>query len=348
MYQDKTPESLKAAMLSKLSGMDTREGSFAEVLVSAVAYEIWKYYTALQKVEPITFVDETSGIYIDKRCEEYGIKRKPGAKAKVRMSFTGKESTIIPKGKSFLTAEGMEFTTVQAVSITSGKATVEAEAVEIGERYNIRENELTLQIAALTGLSGWENSPGIGGMDEETDESLVRRLYEYLRTPATSGNAFHYRQWALETPGVGSCKVFPLWNGAGTVKIVVTDQGGNPATEEVVNSCATHIEELRPIGATVTVVSAEALTCTVAATVILDSTTTLKDVQEQFSKQLSDYLKSIAFVKDSIIYNRIAFMLLDIGGVQDYTALTVNGGTKNIPLAAEQIPVKGEISIEST
>ena len=49
------------------------------------------------------------------------------------------------------------------------------------------------------------------------------RFYEKVRLPATSGNAYHYQQWALEVSGVGAAKVFPLDNGPGTVGILVVD-----------------------------------------------------------------------------------------------------------------------------
>ncbi|MFR1215315.1 MAG: hypothetical protein ACLSCV_11985 [Acutalibacteraceae bacterium] len=44
-------------------------------MVSAVAYQIWNLCCSIGLCANC-IVDETSGEYIDKRCEEYGIKRK--------------------------------------------------------------------------------------------------------------------------------------------------------------------------------------------------------------------------------------------------------------------------------
>ena len=44
-YSDKTPESIKKAMLSQLEGtVEIREGSFANHLASPAAYQMWLVY----------------------------------------------------------------------------------------------------------------------------------------------------------------------------------------------------------------------------------------------------------------------------------------------------------------
>lgn len=102
---------------------------------------------------------------------------------------------------------------------------------------------------------------------------------------------------------------------------------------------------MRPIGATVTVTSATGLSVNVSATVSIDSSTTLEAAQAAFTAALDDYLKSIAFEKYTLVYNRIAYMLLDIPGVIDYTSLTVNGGTGNIEIDADSVPVLGTVVV---
>lgn len=348
MYEDLTVEKIKEDIISRLStDIDTREGSFMNDMISAVAYEIWKVYQSLDAVIPIAFVDETSGEYIDKRCAEYGIKRKTGTKAKVTLKLTGTDGTVVPKGKVFLTADGLQFEIDEDVTIKNGTATVKATAIEVGKEYNVEAGTITRQLVSLSGLLSVTNDePATGGTDQESDAALVQRLYDFLQNPATSGNVAHYRQWALEVDGVGAAKVFPLWNGPGTVKVLIVGNDHGPVDETVVQNCAAHIEEKRPIGATVTVESAEGLPVNVSATVIIDSTTTVERVKEEFEAALDTYLKSIAFEKYTLVYNRIAYMLLDIPGVVDYTLLTVNGGTENITIADNQVPVLGTLTLE--
>ncbi len=346
MYEELTAESIKSDILSRIvTDIDTREGSFTNDMISGIAYEIWKLYQSLDAVVPITFVDETSGEYIDKRCGEYGITRKPGSKAAVMMRFTGAEGMGIPAGTVFLTSDGQEFETDAAATIAGGEASVTATAAEDGEAYNVPAGTITRQIISISGLSGITNDAATGGTDPETDAALVGRLNDYLQKPATSGNAYHYEQWALSVNGVGAAKVTPLWDGPGTVRVLVVGQDKGPADPSVVSACAEYIGENRPIGADVTVESAEGLPINISASVTIDETTTKETVQEEFSEALNSYLKSIAFVKYELVFNRIAYILLDIPGVIDFTSMTVNGGTENIAIGASQVPVLGTVEV---
>ena len=314
-------------------------------MISAVAYEMWKYYQGLDAVIPIAYVDKTSGEYIDKRCSEYGITRKAGAKAAANLTFTGTDGTVIPKGKVFLTSDSLQFETDEAVTIASGTASVTATAAEIGEDYNVDAGTITLQLVSISGLTSVTNDKATGGADAETDAALVTRLYDSLQNPSTSGNAAHYKQWALAVDGVGAAKVLPLWNGAGTVKVLIVGNDNEPVDSTIVANCFANIEENRPIGATVTVASAEGLAINISATITIDSTTTKDAVQTAFKTALQEYLSIIAFTKYTLVYNRISYMLLDIDGVVDYSSLSINGGTTNITIGSSQVPTVGTVVI---
>ncbi|EPR12505.1 baseplate J/gp47 family protein [Ruminiclostridium papyrosolvens] len=346
MYEDLTAESIKSDLIGRLStDIQVNEGSYTNDMISAVAYEIWKVYQSLDALIPIAFVDSTSGEYIDKRCSEYGIIRKAGTSAKAKLNFTGTDGTLIPAGTVFLTADGLQFETDETVTITAGVATVNTTAVEIGEGYNVDVGTITQKLISLSGLSTVTNEKATGGTDPETDTALVKRLNDYLQSPATSGNVAHYKQWALSVNGVGAVKVHPLWDGPGTVKVLIVDNEKKPVDLTILNNCAEYIESNRPIGATVTVESAQELSVNITATIIIDSSTTLDIVKAEFEANLKVYLKDLSFEKYTIVYNRIVYMLLDISGVTDYTSLTINGGTANITIAENQVPVLQNVEV---
>ena len=346
MYEDVTPESIEAEILAGITKFDTREGSFARTLISPAAYEIWKGYTALEGVPDMIFVTEQSGQYIDKKAADFGLVRKPGAKASGSITLNGRSGTVVPAGKIFLTPDGLGFTLDEQTVIPAGgsaSGTVTAQAV--GERYNVGAGEITVQQSPLAGLSSFSCGETTGGVDEETDAQLVERYYDYIRKPATSGNVYQYEQWAESVTGVGQAKVYPLWDGPGTVRVVISDQDYGVAPSETVEACAAYIESVRPIGATVTGESAQALSLSVTAAVVIDATTTKEEVKLAFTAAANDYLRSITFQKDAVIYNRLLFLLLDVDGVQDVTSMTVNGGTENIPIGETQIPVLAGVVI---
>jgi len=348
MYENMTVESVKSDIISRLSvsDLDTREGSVMNDMISAVAYKVWQAYQSLDAIVPIVYVDDTSGEYIDKRCAEYGITRKAGNKATVTITVVGTDGTIIPKGKVFLTSDGYQFETVSAAAIASGTVDVTANAAKVGDEYNVAAGTITMQFENMGGVTSVTNAAAAtGGTDAETDTALVSRLYDYLQNAATSGNAAHYKQWALSTDGVGAAKVIPTWNGVGTVKVLVVGNNNGPVDSTIVSTCAENIEKNRPIGATVTVISASGLSINVAATITIDSTTTIMTVQTTFTAALDEYLKSIAFSQYTLVYNRVAYMLLDLPGVIDYSALTINGGTENVVITADEVPVIGAVVI---
>lgn len=346
MYENLTVESIKTDILSRIdAGIDIREGSYTNDMISAAAYEIWKLYQSLDAVVPIAYVDETSGEYIDKRCAEFGITRKAGTAATATLHFTGTDGTVIPAGKVFLTSDGLEFETVTAATIASGAATATATAAEIGEAYNVAAGTIVRQLSSLSGLNAVTNDAATGGTDAETDAALVARLYAFLQRPATSGNAYHYEQWALAVSGVGAVKVTPTWDGAGTVKVLIADEDKQPVDAAVVTACADYIEDNRPIGATVTVASVAALEINVAAAITIDGTTTKAAVRTALMAALSAYFESIAMAQYTVAYHRVAYILLDIAGVTDYTALTVNSGAVNVTVGADQVPVVGTVEV---
>ncbi len=346
MYENLTVENVKSEIIGRMtSDIDTREGSVINDMISATAYEIWKSYQALDAIIPIAYVDETSGEYIDKRCAEYGIVRKAGKKAAVILTLGGTAGTVIPKAKIFLTADGLAFITNEQVVLKEGITTVIATAEEIGEKYNVEAGTITKQFVNLSGLASVTNEAASGGTDAETDEALVARLYEYLQRPATSGNAHHYKQWALEVDGVGNAKVTPLWDGPGTIRVLIVGNNYEPVDSVIVNNCIDHIEENRPIGATVTVVSAKGFEINVKANITIESKVTMEAVQKAFKDALESYLSSIAFEAYTVVYNRVAYMLLDIDGVVDYTTLTINGGSSNVVIGEEQVPILGTVVI---
>ena len=139
--------------------------------------------------------------------------------------------------------------------------------------------------------------------------------------------------------------MLPLWDGPGTVKVLLVGPEKQPVDESVVNACAAYIADEAPIGAAVTVESAEGLTINVAAAITIDTTTTKAAVQAQLVSKLDTYLQSMAFKSYTLLYNRVAFFLLDIDGVVDYSSLTINGGTANITIADNQVPVLGTVTV---
>lgn len=347
MYDNITPESIKENILASIENdIDKREGSFIDDMIGPAAFELWRAYQSLDSLLQVMFIDTNAGEYIDRRCAEYGIYRKQGAKASGKVLFTGSNNTVIPEATIIQTVDGLQFTTMNERRITNNSIEIDIQAMDVGKAYNVLANTITQMVVNIPGIiSLTNNAPAAGGVDIETDELLVTRFYDALQNSSTSGNKNHYKQWALEVNGVGGAKVFPIWNGNGTVKVVIVNTDKKPVDNIIVGNVIQNIEENRPIGATVTVVSASAINIDVKANLTISTETTLAKVISAFNALLEEYLKSIAFNTYTVFYNKIGSMLLDIEGVIDYSNLQVNNSTGNIVLSAEQVPVIGQITL---
>ena len=358
---DQTEEAIRQRMLDSLpSDLDKAEGSFIWDAISPAAIELALAAIWAQEVLRRGFASTTFGQYLDLRCEEHGLTRRPAVKATGQVTFTGTPGTVIPAGTQVSTASteatpAIFFATKSNATIGAGRTvTVDIEAVEAGTNGNVAAGTITMLAQPISGIEAVTNASGTsGGSDDEDDASLLARFLAKVRSPGASGNKADYINWALEVPGVGGVQVIPLWNGPGTVKVVLLGTDKKPASQAVVDAVQNYIaptagtgEGKAPIGASVTVVAATAVLINVEATVMLTGTKTLAEIQTSFQSALIDYLAGIAFSSDPMVrYVKIGALLLDQDGVRDYANLLVNNGTDNIEIDQDQVAVMGMVTL---
>lgn len=350
-FDSLTPESIQdmlRAFLSDELGLSTAEGSLLQIILAPGAYVFWEGLQALRAQVPISFVDETSGRFIDKNAAGYGITRKPGTAASVLLTFTGSAGTTIPAGTLCVTQDGLGFATDEALTLgESGSGTVTATADAVGTAYNVPAGAIVSMQQAVSGVTALTNEEAAaGGTDPETDAALFARLDAYKKTPPTSGNEQHYHQWALEVNGVGAASVIRCWDGPGTVKVIIADMALRPVEEELRAEVAAYIETQRPVTAEVTVESAAGVPVTVSVTVTTDGTVSKLNTEKELTERLAEYLGEIAFTEGAeVVYNRVLALVMGLPGVTDCADLLVGGGTDNVPLDANEIPMLGTVTV---
>ena len=116
------------------------------------------------------------------------------------------------------------------------------------------------------------------------------------------------------------------------------------ASSELIEKVKANIEEKRPIGANVTVVSATEKAINVSATVRLSRGYSQSEVETLFKDKLTQYLKEIAFKDTYVSTARLGNLLLDTTGVFDYSDFKVNGAMNNVNLLDTDVPKVGTIS----
>lgn len=346
LFEDQTPEIIRSRILSRMeSNLQTREGSYTSDMVSPVAFELWRVCMTLDEFISAFYVDENSGKYLDMHAELLGLARRQGTKASAVINFTGRDGATIPAGTSFFTASGLEFALSDDVVLVDGAGTGTLTASQVGDEYNVDPGEVDRILRNISGLDSFYNDSASGGTDQESDASLYARIVARRKEPPTSGNESHYKEWALSCNGVGDARVTPLWNGPGTVLVIILGYDKHPVDDVVTGACADYIETKRPVGACVTVMSAAATGISVSATVTLDANMSFAAVRAAFVSKLDTYLQSLAFVQYVVHINQIGALLLSVDGVIDYADLTVNGGKSNVEIDSTAVPVIGEVTL---
>ena len=340
-YDNITPESLKAEVLAdiKAAGIDVQEGSFANVLVSGVAYKMFAGYQQMRQLLYAAFPDATAGEFIDKAAAAVGLKRKEAAAATAEITFTGEDGAFIPaQTVVYASASGLSFRTTESTTIVDGRAVAPAQATDGGAEYNVGAGEIdrmyvnVAEVASVTNLQA-----AVGGTNPESDEALWQRYHTKMTLQPTSDNPDQYIIWALEVPGIAWAQCIPVWNGAGTVKVIVAGEGREPVDPDVLQDCIDHLAAKRVIGADVTVVSVAERSVDLAAKIKLADGYELEAVTEQFTRLVNERFAQVPFgVAVTIPYSKILSCLLQCDGVDDYTTLSVDGGTAALEITTEQ------------
>lgn len=341
MYENITEEVILQRMMDRVpSSMDKREGSIIHDALAPTAIEHQLLYIDLDTFLREVFSDKASREYLVKRAAERNVIPHPATAAVWKASFTPK-ALEVENGTRF-NCDNLNLAVTRKIDDGIYELTCET-AGSIG---NGCQGKL-IPINYVTGLETAELAELVTpGNDEEETEAFRERYLTILRKPSTSGNIYDYYNWAMACKGVGAAKVFPLAYGPGTVKVVIADEDKTAATPALLKVVKDYIEEMRPIGATVTIASAEELPVNIMGRVKLKNGLNLGKVQAAFRKAFDSFLKDNAFDISYVGYARVGNILLETAGVEDYADLTINGFSHNIELTDEQIAVIGTVTLE--
>jgi len=332
---------LKTDLATTANVQSTVEGTFNADILQANSIEFEQAYAEMNLMLEAAFTDTSWGKYLTMRAAEMGVDRKQATTAVVNLKIMGTVGAAIIKGSLFSTPEDLKFYTTVASTIgIDGTVIVKAQCGDAGTTGNVAVGTITKIPYSIPGITNVTNETvATDGYTEETDAQLLARYLLKVRTPATSGNANHYQQWALSVAGVGQVKVYPLANGNGTVKVIIVDSNSATASSTLIQAVVDYIETVRPIGATVTVTSPIPYPIDIYADIKgVADTDTVKTA-------INAYFNAYGFTSTYISFAQIGKILLDTGIIKDYKNLIVCGGKDNITLTIDQIPVCGAVTL---
>ena len=346
MFNFRNEDEIKIDMLKNVKNtVDKSENSIIHDAISPAAIEFMNANVELNYVAGKVDIENLEAVELENFVfQRTGINRKLETKSTIILTVSGTEGSSINLNDIFSTKDEIVFLAKKnSVISDTGMILIEVECEQSGSIGNVPANSIIK--SKIPGVLNIYNSEEVtNGYDNETDLELQSRYYEKLQRPAKSGNKYHYEQWAKEVEGVGDAKCIPRWNGPLTVKAIIVDANKKTADTLLIDKVFKHIEENRPFGADVTVVSATPKTIDIAVTLTLLSEFTDISVKESIKSNIESYLKTIAFKSIYVSYAKIGSIILDTEGVLDYNDLTLNLGLANIEVLEDEITLVGGVT----
>jgi len=356
-------EILKRLLASVPDTEDKRVGAIIYDALAPTAGEMANEYIEINIFRDQVYLLTAIGSNLDKIGENYSMPRKPATYAERIAEFidTNDAPKNLPIGSRFAVPDSDSAITYRITSfIEVGKAVVTCEQIgTVGNEYSGDILPLftinDLKIARIIGVQ----TPA---QDVEDDETYRERIIDYLNHKGFGGNIRDYEEYIDKINGTSKPKVFPVWNGGGTVKVSVLDSQYNAISAEF----QAQIKELldpedysgegvgmAPIGHHVTISTPTEVTVDISATLDLD-TVTIGQVQAEIEANLEEYFYSIrkSWQKNkftSVYIAQVIANMVKVNGVKNATDVLLNEEDSDINLentAIEQfIPVLGEVTL---
>lgn len=350
-YENMTYEFILDRMMKRVNeqypNLDNREGSIIFNALAPAALELAILYTELDNSMNESFVATASREYLYEICRQFGMDTSVfEASAGVHK---GEFNVEVPIGSRW-NCELYNYTVTEFIGMNGEYYTYKMDCETVGTSPNKQKGTLTPITDISDGLTYAMITECLVEGENETSDDGIREAYtEYVNSSVDDGNIAQYERWCNEYTGVGNAKVFPLWNGANTVKVSILSVSNKAASEELVAEFQEYLDPgsngmgdgVAPIGAFVTVTTATEVPIEISATVTMKSgyidTTPI-------NKALENYFSSIAYEKLIVAYMNVGAAILGVEGVESVSDLTVNGGTVDITLGEEEVPVLGAVN----
>ena len=352
MFEDKTFESVLKSLLSKVpSSLDKREGSVIYDALAPAAAEIAQLYIDMDFTIKETFADTADREYLIKRAAERGIEPYPASFSVAKGVF----NIDVPIGSRF-SIDIYNYAVTEAVEGEAHAFKMTCETA--GSGPNGFTGRL-IPIEYIQGLtSAYLTEILIPGEDEEGTEELRERYFNSLDSQAFGGNIQDYKEKTKALQGVGGVKVYSVWNGGGTVKLVIINSEYGVPTDELIESVQTAIDPeqnqgqglgIAPIGHVVTVEGVSETEVNIETTITYAEGWSFEDIEPALKSAVEGYFKELCGEweeSDSIIVriSQIETRLLDLEGVIDIENTKLNGEAKNLALESDYIPKLGSVA----
>ena len=352
--------------------IDQREGSIVFDALAPAAMAMAQQSLTMANIIRQSYIKTAQGEFLDYRAAEHGTARYVATQTEVKAKFLDSDGNAINNvqiGDQFASiGETPIFYTVQKIN---EDLTGELTADDPGTTANSYIGQI-LPVTSNDSLSWAEITEIVApARDEETDDHLRDRLLKADDWVAYGGNVADYLSMLSKISEVGAGQVYPVWNGAGTVKLVIVDNNLMPASADLVKKVKNIIDPedrealgygLAPIDHQVTVVAPSILTVNVASTVTIDSKQNADTVKAKIKEAVENYFellrqswntvdpKTGRGYSQTVYRSKILSQIMSVEGVINASVPVLNGTDGDIALTfnnhTSELPILGEVVLD--
>lgn len=334
-------------------GYDKREGSVIYTTLAPVCFELSRSYFMLTWLMNLFLPDTAESDWLDRCVGQFGLSRKPAVKAiRIIRTFDPQGQPIgIPMDSRFRIHD-LIFQIIEEIEPGVYRAEAETEGLA-GNQY---QGDL-LPVRSINNLGRAQlEDVVLEGTDQESDTSLRGRFYEHVRRSPFGGNAADYEEKTKAIEGVGDLEVFPIWKGPGSVLLMIGNEAGRTASDELVKRVQDTFQPdddpqsgLAPIGHQVTVKTSQDLVIDVQAKLKIKPGESFVLLKERAEAEIRKYIEDIGFREQAVFLSRLTVAILNVPGILDAKEVQINGREENLMLdktaVSYQVPVMGTITL---
>lgn len=350
MYEDMTMDVIMEEMMEEMpDGLDTSEGSLIYHSCAKHGARLEEVYTELSALVDNQYSDTADLDHLVRFGQEKGVYIEEATPAQ----FEGVFNATVPIGTEF---SGDDYNYIVTDVINEEEHKYRLECEDAGTEPNGWTGDLMclddideLEDAQLTKLL-------VPGTDEEDEESCRMRIEDSFGIKPFAGNKAYYKEEVEAIDGVGGEKTYRR-KGSSISTVIISDEY-RKASKELIDSVQTQVDPVQnhgegigiaPIGHAVIISTVNEYTVNVSAVATYDTGYSAEGLKTQIEDAIEEYMLSLRKTwvdTTSIIVRRAAIenAIYNIDGITDVTNVLINGGTENITLQENVIPIKGAVS----
>ena len=324
------------------------EGSLVFNALSALAYEVEKLYIQMDYITEQAHASTADYDHLKLIAADRGLTPKEATNAEVKATA----DADMPIGtRASLKAYNYKV----AEKLSDGSYRMECE--ESGSGPNGLKGEV-IMIDYVEDLTKCEITELLTpGEDYETQESFYKRYLESFTTTSFAGNIVAYKEQLKAVAGIGGAKIYPVWNGGGTVKGVLISSDFTAPSEYLISQvqeefCPTPSEGygISPIGHDFTAVAVSEESVDIKTSIKFESGYTYDNLKDAIEAKVKAYLHSLAQSWEeednlTVYISRLEASVLDVKGIADITSTTLNDESSNLILDEDSIPVFSSMEV---